>query len=310
MPKSKLEQKLKPAPQAVVTDNFESPAKDDNQNQITTLQQQIAELESRIATLKNEIAECDRTIREGEEAIALLESPPKWGIPSGKFDLFDQMQEALVNARDEQERTRKLEAMRVSLQRGRLMLQDKQVQLLSVESELQDLCEELDWQQNYLPYLNEYQNAYTLPKEQQYKINQISGYVCDLSRRLGEMKQIAQDSELIKKWEKKNYMSPSFKHAYEEIQAGVARREEELEKFKTVDQKHFRQFIRARRDIEASLQALIVQQENYFAKLDKFIADLKRHGQALLGIESLTQYNLPVVSVNDKNQITITTKKL
>ncbi|MGH7998776.1 MAG: hypothetical protein ACREPR_04925 [Brasilonema sp.] len=291
MPKSKLAQNL--------TKTDATPTRQP-QPETDALAVQIADVESKIIDLKSEINHLEQQLSESSEALALLKDPPKWGVPSSQFDLFDQMQQALAQSQSEEEWIEKLQAIKTAVELRRLMLTQKRQQLTSAEQQLLELEEEQDWQMNYEPFVPLYTDSYQLPPHQQSKINQLEGYLRDDYSKLHDLKEVSTwEPEKIKRWE---YHKPGYSPVRDVLvdyrDNIIPKRERELTDARRVDKADFRKFIRARTNIEKPLQDLLEVQRQYFEVMEKFLEQAQKYGDVLgLNLQRLKEHQLPVVQV-------------
>ncbi|MBW4636443.1 MAG: hypothetical protein KME30_32575 [Iphinoe sp. HA4291-MV1] len=279
--------------------------------EVKDLETEILATKTRIDELKAEILALQKQLQESQEAIALLESPPKWGVPIGEFYLLDQMKEELARSQSEEERFKKLEAMKSAIGTGQEMLAEKRQQLTVAQQQLLSLEEENDWVANYEPFVASYAEAYQLPVEQQAKIVQLKNYLHDASQRLQGFRAVAkQTPEEIKRWERdKPGFSPikeAIAHYKNEI---IPKQEEALRIAKLIDERDYRRFIRARTNIEKPLQELIKAQEQYVKAVERFL-EIVGDGESLklqTQVQKFSTHEFPVININE-GQIEISYK--
>ncbi|NMG09872.1 hypothetical protein [Brasilonema sp. UFV-L1] len=291
MPKSKLAQNLNK------TDATPTPQP---QPETDVLATQIADVESKIINLKSEINHLEQQLEESSEALILLKDSPKWDVPSGQFDLFDQIQQTLAQSQSEEQRIEKLQAMKTAVELNSLILTQKRQQLTSAEQQLLELEEEQDWQMNYEPFVPLYSDSYQFPPHQQSKINQLEAYLRDDYSKFHDLKEVSTwEPQKIKRWE-------DYKPEYTPVRDVlvnyrdniIPKRERELTDARRVDQADFRKFIKARTNIEKPLQDLLEAQRQYFEVMQKFLEQAQKYGDVLgLNLQRLKEHQLPVVQV-------------
>lgn len=272
--------------------------------------QKIVEVEAEIQNLKVEIEATEKQVNEGREAIALIKNPPKWGIPQGQFQIFEQMQEVLNQAESEELRLQKLTALEGALKTGQAMLDDKRSQLSQLQLKVEHLDSELDWLENFEPYTKAFGDSYTMPESQLKAITQAKRNLEYANTQLREFEAIAAKGfDARVDWEKQNSQRGTLPEMIAQWKIHAADHEIELVSIQAIDEADFRQYIKARVGVDESFQSLLKAQKIYLDALQLFTHQLEQFGK-VLGVEASTfEFQLPIAS-DDSGRISISHQNL
>jgi hypothetical protein len=245
---------------------------EDLQAEISRLQAEIADTETAIATQQSENSQY-------KESVRLLSTNTAKYVPVGTFPVMDALIKLMQQTSTEEERSRQWQMAQEALKVGEDAVISLQTQLEDLQRQLAIAQEELDWQENFASHAERYRQGFVLAHPGQIRQNRIKL----VERDLGEKRQqlVSAENYLMAKDPKPQYIAVSgYTSAAQDVEylkRAIASLEKDLENLRSEPVKEdaawemrFRQYVRARTQIQPELSKLLHMQNQYLETFAKF----------------------------------------
>jgi hypothetical protein len=252
---------------------------------IQSLEEEITRLQAAIASKQSELLEQQTENTGLGEALRLLSVGIAAYIPQGRVQMVDVINNILDESSNKEDRQYHWDACHKAVTSGQQAAASLQSELDQMQQRLAIAEAELDWLQHYAPHVDRYRDGFRMPSPEdikQQKVRALQNDISDKKMKLqrarlwlnqpqGDRPYYAGDA--LREAEYLNQAIPVLSQQLERLIAEPVREDKEYGA-------KFRQYIKARVQVEPALAAFLKAQEQYLVALAQFKLAIAAHPAA------------------------------
>lgn len=242
-----------------------------------TLTDQIKQIEVAIADAERDLIEQQQENSEFTEALKLLSLGVDKFVPEGRVPLMDAVVEHLNEASNQSDRQYRWEVANKALATGQQAASSLQYKLYELRRQLAIALEEVDWQTNYAPYIENYRSGFTMPSPQVVKEQKITAIQKDIAEKKDKLQRLK--AWLNQPQGNRDYLpysgNPESESEYLEVAIPALQKQLEalIVEPLSVDKSYdagLREYVKARVKMEPILASFLQAQSQYLSALEEF----------------------------------------